>query len=85
MTLKETTLAGLDSSIAELRSSINNISDPEIRKELEKTLKNLIKAREKMNPSRHFSMFYFILLPFVIVFAICGIYYFSHDKLRSNR
>lgn len=85
MTLKETTLASLDSSIAELKNSINNISDPEIRKELEKTLKNLIKAREKMNPARHFPMLYVVLLPFVVVFAICGIYYFSHHKPGSNR
>ncbi len=47
---RETSLASLDEAITELRTSIKNVTDAEVRKELEKTLKNLMKAREKMNP-----------------------------------
>ena len=84
MTLKETTLASLDNSIAELRKSIEEISDPRTKKELEKTLKNLIKAREKMNPARHFSMLYFVLVPMVFVFVMLGICYFGYCRHKNR-
>ncbi len=74
---RETSLASLDEAISELRNSIKNVSDAEVRKELEKTLKNLMKARERMNPARPFSSFYVVTIPFVIIFAMVGIYYFS--------
>ncbi len=74
---RETSLASLDEAISELRSSIKNVSDGDVRKELEKTLKNLMKAREKMNPAKPFSSFYVVTIPFVVIFAMVGIYYFS--------
>ncbi len=77
MTMKESTLESLDNAIAELKSSIKNVSDSDVRKELEKTLKNLVKAREKMNPAKPFTSFYLVSLPFVLIFVLTGIYYFS--------
>ncbi|MDD3145815.1 MAG: hypothetical protein PHD82_00815 [Candidatus Riflebacteria bacterium] len=83
---RETSLASLDNAITELRTSIKNVSDTEVRKELEKTLKNLMKAREKMNPARPFSSLYVVTIPFVVIFALVGIYYFSRlaGKCTNN-
>ncbi len=82
---RETSLASLDNAIAELRTSIKNVSDVEVRKELEKTLKNLMKAREKMNPSKPFSSFYVVTIPFVIIFAMVGVYYFSRMAGKCSK
>lgn len=84
MTPKETTLESLDAAIAELKKSINNISDADVKKELEKTLKNLLRAREKMNPARPFTAHYIVALPFVLIFTLIGIYYFS-KILKKDR
>lgn len=81
---RETSLASLDTAISELRTSIKNVSDAEVRKELEKTLRNLMKAREKMNPAKPFSSFYVVTIPFVIIFAMVGVYYFSRLAGRSS-
>ncbi len=84
--MKETTLDSLDKAIAELKISIKNISDNEVRKELEKTLKNLIKAREKMNPGKPMVSFYMVSIPFIFIFVLTGIYYFGRTiKGRSAR
>jgi Cu/Ag efflux pump CusA len=80
---RETSLANLDEAIIELRNSIKNVSDAEVRKELEKTLKNLMKAREKMNPSKPFSSLYVVAIPFVVIFAMLGVYYFSCMSKKS--
>lgn len=85
MTVKETTLESLDKAIIELRNSINSISDTEVRKELEKSLKNLLKAREKMNPAKPFTSLYVVALPFVIIFVMTGIYYFSRITKKDCR
>lgn len=82
---RETSLASLDEAISELRTSIKNVSDAEVRKELEKTLKNLMKAREKMNPARPFSSLYVVTLPFVVIFAMVGIYYFSRCAAKPGK
>ena len=82
---RETSLASLDEAISELRTSIKNVSDTEVRKELEKTLKNLMKAREKMNPARPFSSLYVVTLPFVVIFAMVGIYYFSRCSAKPGK
>lgn len=82
---RETSLASLDTAIAELKTSIQNVPEGEVKKELEKTLKSLVKAREKMNPSRPFSSLYVVVAPFVAIFVLVGIYYFSrqfHGKCR---
>ncbi len=83
MTMKETTLESLDNAIAELKNSIKSVSDNEVRRELEKTLKNLVKAREKMNPARSFSSVYMVTLPFVAIFVMLGAYYFSRLMKRE--
>ncbi len=80
---RETSLANLDEAIIELRNSIKNVSDTEVRKELEKTLKNLLKAREKMNPAKPFSSLYIVAVPFVVIFTMLGIYYFSCMNKKS--
>jgi hypothetical protein len=85
MTPKETTLESLDTAIAELKKSINNVSDAEVRKELEKTLKNLVRAREKMNPARPFTAHYIVALPFVLIFVLLGIYHFSKVLRKDCR
>lgn len=85
MTMKESTLESLDNAIAELKNSIKSVSDAEVRKELEKTLKNLVKAREKMNPAKPFTSFYVVALPFVLIFVMTGIYYFSRIIRRDCR
>jgi len=85
MTPKETTLESLDAAIAELKKSIDNVSDTEVKKELEKTLKNLLRAREKMNPVRPFTGHYVVALPFVLIFALVGIYYFSKILKKDCR
>lgn len=85
MTMKESTLESLDNAIAELKNSIKSVSDAEVRKELEKTLKNLVKAREKMNPAKPFTSFYVVALPFVLIFVLTGIYYFSRIIRRDCR
>ena len=74
---RETSLASLDEAICEWQASIKNVSDSDVRKELEKTLKNLMRAREKMNPAKPFSSFYVVTLPFALIFALIGVYYFS--------
>lgn len=85
MTMKESTLESLDNAIVELRNSIKNVSDPEIRKELERTLKNLLKAREKMNPAKPFTSIYVVAVPFVLIFAMTGIYYFLRMLKKDCR
>ncbi len=85
MTMKESTLESLDKAIAELKTSIKDVSDTEVRKELEKTLKNLIKAREKMNPAKPFTSFYLVAVPFVLIFALTGIYYFVRMMKKESR
>jgi len=85
MTPKETTHESLDTAISELKKSINNVSDTEVRKELEKTLKNLVRAREKMNPARPFTAHYIVALPFVIIFMLIGGYYFSKILKKECR
>lgn len=85
MTPKETTLESLDTAIAELKKSIDNLSDADIKKELEKTLKNLLRAREKMNPTRPFTSHYIVALPFVLIFTLIGIYYFSKILKKDSR
>jgi flagellar biogenesis protein FliO len=83
--MKESTLESLDKAIAELKTSIKDVSDTEVRKELEKTLKNLIKAREKMNPAKPFTSFYLVAVPFVLIFALTGIYYFVRMMKKESR
>ncbi|NCB37954.1 MAG: hypothetical protein EOM80_04220 [Erysipelotrichia bacterium] len=82
---KETTLASLDEAITELKTSIKNVSDVEVRKQLEKTLKNLIRARERMNPAKPFSSFYVVALPFIAIFVMIGSYYFSRQHAKECR
>jgi len=82
---RETSLASLDEAITELRTSIKNVTDAEVRKELEKTLKNLMKAREKMNPTRPLSSLYVVIIPFVAIFAMIGAYYFLHAGKCADR
>lgn len=74
---RETSLASLDEAIIELKTSIKSVSDTEVRKELEKTLRNLARARERMNPAKPFSSIYVVALPFVLIFAMVGVYFFS--------
>lgn len=76
---RETSLASLDEAIAELKTSIKSVSDTEVRKELEKTLKNLARAREKMNPAKPFHSIYVVAIPFVLIFVMIGAYYFSRQ------
>jgi len=85
MTMKESTLESLDKAIAELKNSVKSVSDNEVRKELEKTLKNLTKAREKMNPARSFSSVYLVAAPFVVIFVMVGAYYFSRLMRKECR
>ncbi|MBU1106528.1 MAG: hypothetical protein KKB51_07690 [Candidatus Riflebacteria bacterium] len=85
MTPKETTLESLDTAISELKKSVDNVSDADVRKELEKTLRNLVRAREKMNPARPFTAHYVVALPFVLIFMLIGVYYFSKILKRECR
>lgn len=77
MTPKESTLTSLDKSIEELKSSIEGVSDPAVRKDLEKTLNNLKKARARMNPAKPVRSIYSVIMPFVAVFVLVGAYYFA--------
>lgn len=80
MTPKESTLASLDNSIEELKKSINSVSDPAVKKDLEKTLSSLIKARAKMTPGKPMGSMYFAIIPFIMVFVLLGGYYFARKE-----
>ena len=84
MTPKESTLSSLDNSIEELKKSIDTVSEPSLKKDLEKTLNNLMKARAKMNPCKPVSGFYLIIVPFVLIFVMIGGYYFARKEYSNN-
>ena len=67
MTPKQSTLAELDVSINELKKSIDNVDDTKVKKELDKTLKRMIKARNKINPSSSFSFLYIVAFSFFLI------------------
>lgn len=77
-------MESLDTAIAELKTSVASVPDVGVRKELEKTLKNLKRAREKMNPPTHLRSYYIIAIPFVIIFIMTGIYYFHKVFKKIN-
>jgi hypothetical protein len=81
---RESTLSSLDISIEELKKSIASVSDPALKKDLEKTLNNLMKARAKMNPGKPMRSIYFAIIPFVAIFVMVGGYYFSR-RIRSGQ
>lgn len=85
MTPKESTLASLDNSIEELKKSINSVSDPTVKRDLEKTLNSLVKARAKMNPGKPMGSIYFAIIPFIIVFVLLGGYYFAKKEKISGK
>ena len=84
MTPKESTLSSLDNSIEELKRSIDSVSEPSLKKDLEKTLNNLMKARAKMNPGKPVSGFYMVIIPFVLIFVLVGGYYFARKEHTDN-
>lgn len=77
MTPKESTLASLDNSIDELKKSIDSVNDTAVKKDLEKTLNNLKKARAKMTPGKPMGSLYVAIIPFIIVFLLLGTYFFT--------
>ncbi|MFZ5950436.1 MAG: hypothetical protein ACOYXC_07005 [Candidatus Rifleibacteriota bacterium] len=85
MTPKESTLTSLDDSIDELKKSIESVNDPKLKKELEKTLSNLVKARGKMNPCKPMGSIYVALLPFIIIFVMIGGYYFARRERAAQK
>ncbi len=84
MTPKESTLSSLDNSIEELKKSIDSVNDPALKKDLEKTLNSLIKARGKMNPCKPIGSIYMVIIPFVIIFVLIGGYYFARKERQQN-
>lgn len=80
MTPKESTLSSLDSSIEELKKSIATVKNSALKKNLEKTLNNLVKAREKMNPNKPNSNIYMVIIAFVIIFVLIASYYFAQKE-----
>jgi hypothetical protein len=82
MTPKESTLASLDNSIDELKKSIDSVNDTAVKKDLERTLNNLKKARDKMTPGKPMGSLYVAIIPFIIVFLLLGTYFFT--KRNNN-
>lgn len=83
MTPKQSTLEELDCSINELKKSIDNIGDQKVKKELDKILKRMLKARNKINPSSGFSFVYMVAFSF---FVISGVgFYLLMRFVRSYR
>jgi hypothetical protein len=85
MTPKESTLSSLDNSIEELKKSIDSINDPSVKKDLEKTLNNLMKARAKMSPCKPVRSIYFVIIPFVAIFVMIGSYYFARKERNGAK
>lgn len=77
---RESTLSSLDNSIEELKKSITSVSDPALKKDLEKTLNSLMKARGKMNPGKPMGSIYMVIIPFVVIFVMIGGYYFARKE-----
>ncbi|MEW6708977.1 MAG: hypothetical protein AB1403_04075 [Candidatus Riflebacteria bacterium] len=85
MTPKESTLTSLDDSIDELKKSIESVNDPKLKKELEKTLSNLVKARGRMNPCKPMGSIYVVFIPFIIIFVMIGGYYFARRERTTQK
>ena len=83
----ETPIKNLEVSIDELKRSVKDIQHRRTRNKIEKTIAELEEAKEKLrNPqiqNRSFKSLYFVIIPFVVIFAFLGVYYFGNIG-RSN-
>ncbi len=84
----ETPIKNLEASIDELKRSVKDIQHRRTRNKIEKTIAELEEAKEKLrNPqlqSRSFKSLYFVIIPFVVIFAFLGVYYFGNFGKRND-
>ena len=79
-----------DEDLLKLESVIKNVKDPNARKRLvhlQHGLKKKIKERKEAADSRKRSLTtaYIVIIPFTILFAIVGVYYFlKKEELTKN-
>ena len=79
-----------DEDLLKLESVIKNVKDPNAKKRLvhlQHGLKKKIKERKEAADSRKRSLTtaYIVIIPFTIIFAIVGIYYFlKKEELSKN-
>ena len=81
-----------DEDVLKLESVIKNIKDPNARKRLvhlQHGLKKKIKERKEAADCRKRSLTtaYMVIIPFTILFAIVGVYYFlkKEELLNNNK
>lgn len=81
-----------DEDLLKLESVIKNVKDPNARKRLvhlQHGLKKKIKERKEAadNRKRSLTTAYMVIIPFTILFAIVGVYYFlrKEELSRSNK
>jgi hypothetical protein len=78
-----------DEDLLKLESVIKNVKDPNAKKRLvhlQHGLKRKIKDRKEAADCRKRSLTtaYMVIIPFTIIFAIVGIYYFLKKEELSN-
>lgn len=86
----ETPIKNLEAAIDELKRSVKDIQHRRTRNRIEKTIAEMEEAKEKLinpkNKPHSFKSLYFVIIPFVALFAFIGIYYFGYyDKASTNR
>ena len=79
-----------DEDLLKLESFIKNVKDPNAKKRLvhlQHGLKRKIKDRKEAADCRKRSLTtaYMVIIPFTIIFAIVGIYYFLKKEELSNQ
>lgn len=79
----ETPIKNLEAAIEELKRSTKDIQHRRTRNKIEKTIAEMEEAKEKLrNPqlqTRSFKSLYFVIIPFVALFAFLGVYYFGRS------
>lgn len=79
-----------DDDLQKLEAVIKNVKDPNARKKLENLRYKLQKKMKKQkevteNRNRNLKTAYIAIIPFAIVFAIIGIYYFLKKDKETKK
>lgn len=83
----ETPIKNIEVAIDELKRSAKEIQHRRTRNKIEKTIAEMEEAKEKLrNPQvqpRSFKSLYFVVIPFVLLFAFIGVYYFGNQNSKT--